>query len=64
MLIVKKESKIRNKSLLIELPEEFNDRDVEITIRLKRDIEKDLLTDQIKIDTKKWKFDRDEIYAR
>jgi len=64
LLIVKKESKIRNKSLLIELPEEFNDRDVEITIRLKRDIEKDLLTDQIKIDTKKWKFDRDEIYAR
>ncbi|MBS3948534.1 MAG: hypothetical protein KGZ57_09625 [Dethiobacter sp.] len=64
MLIVKKESRVRNKSLIIELPEEFKDRDVEITIRLKRDIERDLLTDQIKIDTKKWKFDRDEIYAR
>lgn len=49
---------------MLELPEEFNDHDVEITIRLKRDIERDLLTDQIKIDTKKWKFSRDEIYAR
>lgn len=64
MLIVKRESKVRNKSVMIELPEEFRDRDVEITIRLKRDIERDLLTDQIKIDTTKWKFDRDEVYAR
>ena len=64
MLIIKKESKVRNKSLMLELPEEFNDHDVEITIRLKRDIERDLLTDQIKIDTKKWKFNRGEIYAR
>ena len=64
MLIVKRESKVRNKSVMIELPEEFRDRDVEITIRLKRDIERDLLTDQIKIDTTKWEFDRDEVYAR
>ena len=64
MLIVKRESKVRNKLVMIELPEEFRDRDVEITIRLKRDIERDLLTDQIKIDTTKWEFDRDEVYAR
>ena len=64
MLIVKKETKVKSKLLMIELPEEFKDRDVEITIRLKREIERDLLTDQIKIDTKKWKFDRDEIYSR
>lgn len=63
MLIVKKESNVRNKLLMIELPEEFKGHDVEITIRLKRDIERYLLTDQIKIDTKKWTFDRDEIYA-
>ena len=64
MLIIKKDSKVKNKLLTIELPEEFKDHEVEVTVRMKRDIEKELLTDQIKINTKKWKFDRDEIHAR
>ena len=31
--------------------------------RDKRSIEKDILADQIAIDTKKWKFNREEIYG-
>jgi hypothetical protein len=59
-----KEMKIDDKILTIELPEEFKGREVEITIRLKESIEKEILADQIKVDTTKWKFNREEIYAR
>jgi len=61
MSVVKKESKV-TRHLTIELPDEFNEHDFEI-IRLKRDIEKEILADQIKVDTRKWKFNREEIYG-
>jgi|YNPMSStandDraft_2_1061718.scaffolds.fasta_scaffold04898_5 hypothetical protein len=64
ILIIKKEMKIDDKILTIELPEELKGREVEITIRLKESIEKEILADQIKVDTTKWKFNREEIYAR
>jgi hypothetical protein len=64
ILIIKKEMKIDDKILTIELPEEFKGREVEITIRLKEGIEKEILADQIKVDTTKWKFNREEMYAR
>ena len=63
MSVIRKESKIIDKFLTIELPDEFKEHDVEITIRLKRDIEKEILADQIKVDTRKWRFNREEIYA-
>jgi hypothetical protein len=63
ILIIKKEMKIDDKILTIELPEEFKGREVEITIRLKEGIEKEILADQIKIDTTKWKFNREGIYT-
>ena len=64
ILIIKKEMKIDDKILNIELPEEFKGQEVEITIRLKESIEKEILADQIKVDTTKWKFNREEMYAR
>jgi hypothetical protein len=64
ILVIKKEMKIDDKILTIELPEEFRGQEVEITIRLKGSIEKEILADQIKVDTTKWKFNREEIYAR
>lgn len=64
MLVVKKESKVKDKLLTIELPVEFKDHDVEVTVRLKRCIEKEIYADQIKIDTRKWKFNREEIHGR
>jgi hypothetical protein len=63
ILVIKKEMKIDDKILTIELPEEFKGQEIEITIRLKENIEKEILADQIKIDTTNWKFDREEIYA-
>jgi len=64
MLVLKKEVKVKDKVLTIELPNEFNEQDVEIIIRLKSNIEKEIFADQIKIDTKKWGFNREEIYER
>jgi hypothetical protein len=64
MLVLKKEAKVKDKVLTIELPNEFNEQDVEIIIRLKSNIEKEIFADQIKIDTKKWEFNREEIYER
>ena len=34
MLVLKKEAKVKDKVLTIELPSEFNEQDVEIIIRL------------------------------
>jgi len=64
MLVIKKESRVKDKLITIELPDEFNEHDVEIVIRLKRDIEKEILADQVKVDTRRWKFNREEIHAR
>ena len=64
MLVIKKESRVKDKLITIELPDEFNEHDVEIVIRLKRDIEKEILADQVKVDTMRWKFNREEIHAR
>jgi hypothetical protein len=64
MLIIKKESKVEDKFLTIELPDEFKNQNVEIIVRLQRDIEKNILADQVRVDTKKWKFLREDIYAR
>ena len=61
--IIKKEVKVENRILTIELPEEFKGQEIEITIKLKENIEKEILADQIKIDTTNWKFNREEIYA-
>lgn len=60
MLVIRKESRLKDNFLAIELPDEFKEHEVEITIRLKRDIEKEILADQIKIDTRKWRFNREE----
>ena len=35
-----------------------------ISYKTMKDVEKEILADQIQIDTKKWKFKREEIYER
>jgi hypothetical protein len=62
--VLKKEVKVKDKVLTIELPDEFKGKEVEITVRLKREIEKEILADQIQVDTTKWKFIREELYER
>jgi hypothetical protein len=63
-LVLKKEVRVKDKVLTIELPDEFKGKEVEITVRLKREIEKEILADQIQVDTTKWKFSREELYER
>jgi hypothetical protein len=63
-LVLKKEVKVKDKVLTIELPDEFKGKEVEITVRVKREIEKEILADQIQVDTTKWKFSREELYER
>lgn len=63
-MAIRKELHVKDNFLTIELPDEFKEHEVEVTIRLKRDIEQEILADQIRIDTKKWRFRREEIYAR
>jgi hypothetical protein len=62
--VLKKEVKVKDKVLTIELPDEFRGKEVEITVRVKREIEKEILADQIQVDTTKWKFSREELYER
>ena len=58
-----KKVKSDKKSLSILLPEDFLNKDIRVTIEIEDNkIEKNLLTDKIKIDTKKWKFKREDIY--
>jgi hypothetical protein len=63
MAIVKSRIKVEDNMLNMKLPEEFRNKIVEVTVSLANEIEKKLMLDIIKIDTKKWKFNRDEIYG-
>jgi len=60
--VVRKEIKVKDRMLHVELPEEFEGKSVEAIVRLKRNIEKEILADKIKIDTTKWKFNREELH--
>ena len=62
--VVRKEAKIKNRILQVELPEEFEGKSVEAIVRVKRNIEKEISADKIKIDTTKWKFNREETHER
>ncbi|MBI4690052.1 MAG: hypothetical protein HY754_07265 [Nitrospirae bacterium] len=63
-MIVKDKVKADDGVLHIKLPDEFKDKVVEVVVRLEDEIEKKLLLETIKIDTIKWKFNREEIYGR
>ena len=63
MTIVKEKVKIRNGVLHMNLPDEFKNKMVEVVVKIESEVEKKLMIDSIKIDTSKWKFNRDEIYG-
>jgi len=63
MAIVKSRVKVEDNMLNMKLPEEFRNKIVEVTVSIANEIEERLMLDIIKIDTKKWKFNRDEIYG-
>lgn len=63
MTVVKEKIKAKNGVLHMKLPDEFKDKTVEVVVRIESEIEKKLMLDTIRIDTSKWKFNRDEIYG-
>jgi len=63
MIIVKDKVKAEDGILHMKLPDEFKNKVVEVVVKIE-EIEKKLLTDVIKIDTREWKFNREEIYGR
>lgn len=64
MIFVKNKIKITDGVLTLQLPDEFNDKTVDVIIKTENDLKEKLLIDTIMIDTTKWKFDREEIYGR
>jgi len=63
--LIKREVKIKGRILEIELPKEFEGKTVETIVRLKRvGIEEAILADQIRIDTRNWKLNREETHGR
>ena len=64
MLIAKEKVKVSDGIVQMKLPDEYRDKTVEVIIRIESEIEKNLLSDTIKIDTLSWKFRREEIYER
>ncbi len=63
MIIVKDKVRAEDGILHMKLPDEFKNKVVEVVVKIE-EIEKKLLTDTIKIDTREWKFNREEIYGR
>jgi hypothetical protein len=63
MTVVREKIKAKNGVLHMNLPDEFKDKMVEVVVKIESAIEKKLMIDTIKIDTTKWKFNRDEIYG-
>jgi predicted Zn-dependent protease with MMP-like domain len=63
MIIVKDKIKAEDGMVHMKLPDEFKNKVVEVVVKIE-EIEKKLLINTIKIDTRKWKFNREEIYGR
>ena len=64
MSILKSKIKVTDGILHMQLPDEFKDKVVEVIVKTEDEIPKKLMIDSIKIDTARWKFNREEIYGR
>lgn len=64
MSVLRSKVKVTDGILHLQLPDEFKDKEVEVIVRTENEIASKLLIDSIKIDTTKWKFNREEIYGR
>jgi hypothetical protein len=63
MILLKDKIKPEDGVIHVRLPEAFRDKTVEVVVNLENEAAKKLMTDVIKIDTTKWRFNREEIYA-
>ncbi|MCL4456792.1 MAG: hypothetical protein M1147_12140 [Nitrospirae bacterium] len=63
MIIAKDKIKAQDGMLHMKLPDEFKNKVVEVVVKIEG-IEEKLMIDTIKIDTREWRFNREEIYGR
>lgn len=63
MIVVKEKIRAKNGVLHMNLPDEFKNKIVEVVVKIESELGKKLMIDTIRIDTSKWKFNRDEIYG-
>ncbi len=63
MGILKSKIKVTDGILHMQLPDEFKDKVVEVIVKTEDEITTKLMIDSIKIDTTRWKFNREEIYG-
>ena len=64
MGILKSKIKVTDGILHMQLPDEFKDKIVEVIVKTEDEITTKLMINSIKIDTTRWKFNREEIYGR
>ncbi len=64
MGILKSKIKVTDGILHMQLPAEFKDKVVEVIVKTEDEITTKLMINSIKIDTTRWKFNREEIYGR
>ncbi|MDQ7831977.1 MAG: hypothetical protein RDU30_09595 [Desulfovibrionaceae bacterium] len=63
MLVVRKKTKAGEGVLHMELPETYQGKTLLVTIKTEQDIARDLLLDTVRVDTRGYVFDRDEIHG-
>jgi hypothetical protein len=56
--------KSENGLLVIHLPEDFINKTLKVEVTIEEGLEDRLLMNDIRIDTSKWRFRREEIYDR
>ncbi len=64
MLVHRNIVKSKDGLLVIHLPKDFINKTLNVEVTVKEELEDCLLMNTIRIDTSKWRFQRNEIYDR
>lgn len=63
MLVLKERIKVEGDVIQMRLPKKYIGKFVNVTIDIEDDLRERMMLYKIKIDTREWKFNREEIYA-
>ena len=63
MILIRQKVKVEDGIINIRLPDDFKDSVVDVVVKTEDDLSARLMLNTVKIDTTKWKFNREEIYG-
>ncbi|MBI5402004.1 MAG: hypothetical protein HY959_01270 [Ignavibacteriae bacterium] len=63
MILIRQKVKAEDGIINIRLPDDFKGSVVDVVVKTEDDLSARLMLDTVKIDTIKWKFNREEIYG-